>query len=68
MIQTDVKIDRCVEGLCDQGCDRVNSFIAALKGGQDFPEVAGLSMEERQQVLENLVSIMAVYGDRTESR
>jgi len=27
-----------------------------------------LSMEERQRVLENLVSIMAVYGDRSGSR
>ncbi|MGB5438492.1 MAG: hypothetical protein WBN57_02215 [Gammaproteobacteria bacterium] len=62
------RIDRCVEALCEQGCDRVNSFIAALRAGHDIPEVAGLSMEERQRVLENLVSIMAVYGDRCESR
>jgi hypothetical protein len=62
------RIDRCVEALCEQGCDRVNSFIEALRAGHDIPEVAGLSMEERQRVLENLVSIMAVYGDRCESR
>ena len=61
------RIDRCVEALCDQGCERVNGFIAALKAGQDFPEVAGLSMEERQTVLEHLVSIMAVYDDRCDS-
>lgn len=60
------KIDQCMEVLCNQGCDSVNGFIAALKAGQEFPEVADLNTEERQRVLENLVSIMAVYIDRSD--
>ena len=56
-----------MEDLCDQGCDSVNGFIAALRAGQDFPEVAGLSMEERQRVLQNLESIMAVYDKQCDS-
>ena len=60
------KIDQCTEALCNQGCDRVNGFISALKAGQDFPEVADLNTEERRRVLENLVSIMAVYVDRSD--
>ena len=61
MTETQNTIDQCVEGLCSQGCGRVSVYIAALKAGQQFPEVAGLSTEEHQRVLEDLLSIMAVY-------
>ena len=54
MTETQHKIDQCVEGLCSQG--------AVLKAGQVFPGVEGLSREERQQVLEELLSIMAIYN------
>lgn len=64
MTQAQSKVDQCVEDLCSQGCDRVSGYIVALKAGQEFPRVAGLCMEERQQVLECLVAIMDVYADR----
>ena len=55
------KIDQCVESLCSQGCIRVTRYIAELRAGQEFPEVAELSGEERRRVLEELESIMAAY-------
>ena len=61
MTKTRDIIDQCVEDLCSQGCDRVSGYISGLKAGQEFPEVAGLSREERQRVLEVLQSIMDVY-------
>ena len=60
------KIDQCVESLCNQGCSRVTGYIAALRAGQEFPEVAELSGEERRRVLEVLVSIMAAYNGSCE--
>ena len=65
MTKAHFKIEHCVEGLCNQGCDRVNSSIEALRAGEEIAEVAELNMEERQQVLETLVSIMAVYNGRS---
>jgi hypothetical protein len=53
------KIDQCVGSLCNQGCSRVTGYIAALRAGQEFPEVAELSGEERRRVLEELESNMA---------
>lgn len=61
------KIDQCVESLCSQGCNRVSGYIAELRAGQEFPEVAGLSGEERRLVLEELVSIMAAYDGSCKS-
>ena len=51
-METRDQIDQCVAALCSQG--------AVLKAGQAFPEVAGLSREARQRVLQALQSIMAV--------
>lgn len=53
-METQDKLDQCVAGHCSQG--------AVLKAGQAFPEVAGLSREERRRVLQALQSIMAVYA------
>jgi hypothetical protein len=66
MFEAEKKISQCVEGLCSQGCSRVGGFIAGLKAGQEFPEVAGLNTQERRQVLEELVSVMAAYEGRCE--
>lgn len=59
-------VDRCVESLCSQGCNRVSGFIAALRAGQEFPEVAGMGRKERLLVLGELVSVMAAYDGRCE--
>ena len=66
MFEAEKKINQKVESLCSQGCSRVSGFIAGLKAGEEFPEVAGLSTQERQQVLEELVSVMAAYEGRCE--
>lgn len=55
------KIDRCVEALCHQGCNRVHHYIRALQHDEEFPEVADLSTAERRSVLEQLVAIMDIY-------
>ena len=60
MFEAEKTINQCVEGLCSQ----VNGFIAGLQAGQEFPEVAGLNTQERQQVLDELVSVMAAYEGR----
>jgi hypothetical protein len=54
-------VERCVELLCQQGCARVNEYIAALRSGQPVPGIDALDDAERHALLEELVSIMAVY-------
>ncbi len=54
-------VERCVEVLCQQGCSRVNEYIGALQSGQSAPEIDALDKPERKALLEELVSIMAVY-------
>lgn len=66
MFEAEKKINESVESLCSQGCNRVNGFIAGLQAGEEFPEVAGLNRQERQQVLEELLSVMAAYEGRCE--
>jgi hypothetical protein len=61
------KISQCVEALCSQGCSRVSGFIAGLKkAGEKFPELAGFNTQQRQQALDELVSVMAAYEGRCE--
>ena len=54
-------IMRCVESLCQQGCARVNESIRALQSGRPVPGIGALDKTERHALLEELVSIMAVY-------
>ncbi len=54
-------VEHCVESLCRQGCARVNESISALQSGQPVPGIEALDKTERQALLEELVSIMAVY-------
>ena len=60
-METQDKLEQCVAGHCSQGCGRVSGYIA-VKAGQAFPEVTGLSREERRRVLQALGLIMAVYA------
>jgi hypothetical protein len=66
MSEAEKKISQCVEALCSQGCSRVSGFIARLKAGEKFPELAGFNAQQRQQVLDELVSVMAAYEGRCE--
>lgn len=60
-LDEDGAVERCVEQLCQQGCDKVYEYIQALRTGQELAATARLSAAERLSVLEELQSIMAVY-------
>lgn len=67
MSHLNARVQVCVDRLCEQGCSRVNACILALQNGEEVPEVADMSAVDRQAVLEELVSIMAVYDGSCES-
>lgn len=53
-----------VETICERGCRLVWDAIEQLDRGEHLPETADLSPSERDWVLAELKSVMAVYGDR----
>lgn len=55
------KIDHCVETLSLKGCTEVLKIMALLENGSDQEDTSSLNQEERQAVLNELTSIMAVY-------
>jgi len=57
-------IEECLERLCQKGCAQVWRDISALEQGEPLPEAAGLSVNERRQLLTELKSIMQVYSYR----
>jgi len=58
----ETEIERWVEQLCQEGCDRVYEHIDALQAGaRELPGIGPLTLSERRSVLNELVSIMAVY-------
>ena len=61
MAAAESNVEQCVESLCHHGCVRVSAYIALLRAGEVFTEVAHLSALERQQVLDELVDTMAPY-------
>ena len=56
-------IDAYVEAICNKGCQTVRQDISILEQGETVPELQALTEQERTQVLVELKSIMAVYGD-----
>lgn len=57
------KIAHCIEALCQRGCKEVSLIILALERGETMAEAQELDAEERQAVLHELKSIMAVYRE-----
>ncbi|MDJ0808115.1 MAG: hypothetical protein QNJ78_14935 [Gammaproteobacteria bacterium] len=57
------QIDQSVERLCQKGCQSVREDIRLLERGVVLPELQDLDDLGRKQVLQELQSIMAVYGD-----
>ena len=55
------RVDHCVEMMCQKGCKTLWADIEALQNGIVLPEVNALSAAEREQVLSELKTIMAVY-------
>lgn len=58
------KIDRCVETLSLRGCTKVCEVIRLLEEGTPLPETTELTEDEREAVLNELKSVMAVYAER----
>lgn len=58
------KIDCCVETLSLRGCTEVCEVIRLLEEGTSLPETAELTDDEREAVLKELKSVMAVYAAR----
>lgn len=58
------KIDHCVETLSLRGCTEVWEAIRLLEEDVSIPEISELNDNEKQAVLNELKSIMAVYGER----
>jgi uncharacterized protein YpmB len=57
------KIAHCIEVLCQKGCKEVSLVILALERGDPMTEVQELNENERQAVLQELQSVMAVYRE-----
>jgi len=57
------KIAHCIEALCQKGCKEVSRIIHALERGEAMAEAQELNEDERQEVLHELKSIMAVYRE-----
>lgn len=57
------RIAQCIEALCQRGCKEVSRVILALERGEPMAEVQELNAGERQAVLDELKSIMAVYRE-----
>lgn len=60
-MNTETHIERYLEQLCQQGCDKVYEHIDALQAGRQLSEIGPLSPDERQFLLVELQSIMAIY-------
>ena len=57
------RIDQSIERICQKGCRSVREDIQLLERGVILPEMQDLDELARQAVLQELQSIMAVYGD-----
>ena len=55
------RVEKCVEVMCHKGCKALWADIEALENGRVVEETSQLSGVERNQVLKELKSIMAVY-------
>lgn len=56
-----LKIEQCVESLCQSGCAAVRATITAIEAGAEISQISGMSDEEKLYVLEELKAIMSVY-------
>ncbi|WP_456373744.1 hypothetical protein [Thiolapillus sp.] len=54
-------VEHAVEMLCLKGCKALWTDISLMEDGEILPELQGLDDEQRNQVLVEIKSIMAVY-------
>jgi len=57
-------VEAVIDALAELGCRAVLEVIEALEQGRTLPETRDLEPDEAHRVLEELKSVMAVYGDR----
>jgi len=61
-----LKVERAVESLCQNGCAAVSATITAMELDIDSVPLNDLAEAERKMVLEELKSIMSVYDQPCE--
>lgn len=54
-------VSRCIDNICQLGCDGVRKIISAIEKGESPELVSSLSGEDKANVLTELKEIMAVY-------
>jgi len=59
-----LKIEQCVESLCQNGCATVRATITAMEQDISNVRLDGLALSEQQQVLNELKVIMSVYDEK----
>jgi hypothetical protein len=64
MITNDKQIDFCLEQICEQGCRSVNQVILQLEQGQSIDMTQHLNRAQKNRLLQELKSIMAVYAEK----
>lgn len=55
------KLNQRIEAVCQAGCEAVRASIKTLESGHQVALTEDLSREEREQILQELKTIMAVY-------
>ncbi len=61
-----LKVEHCVESLCQDGCAAVNATINALEKDLDSIALPGLQYADKAQVLKELQDIMSIYDQPCE--
>ena len=64
MKDLDQNVERAIDAICALGCDVVAAYIQSLRQGQSRPEYQLLNAAERERLLFELQSIMAVYEQK----
>lgn len=62
-----IKVQQCVEALCQNGCGVVRATIRALEQGLTVAQTDAMAEHERAAVLQELKAIMAVYDARDQT-
>ena len=56
-----LKVEQCVESLCQNGCAAVNATITAMQKDLNNISLPGLQKDDKKMVLKELQDIMSVY-------
>ncbi|MGB0720889.1 MAG: hypothetical protein ACPGU7_00705 [Gammaproteobacteria bacterium] len=58
------RVELAIEAICALGCQEVHGVIQRMESGEHVAETAGLSVIERERVLDEIKDVMSVYGNR----